>query len=192
MRFVANLLAMIAVALAVGFGLSWYALTDGRFFGAIEVGPWAAWRDAGSPTPDPYTRAFVARNGALQLGASEGLQFVASTDSAGQRLDRSCRYRIAGTTPVATFWTLVPMAPDGTPIAVPAGRAALNSRHVVRRSDGSLVLYVGPLLSPYNWLEIGGSGPFSMALTLYDTSSFTSVGPTEATLPTIIREGCAT
>ena len=109
LRFLLNLLAMLAVALVVGFGLTWYALTDGRLFGAYQIGPWTAWPEAGSPAPDPYTRAFLARSGALQLGQSEGLQFVATTDSDGQPLDRNCRYRIDGTTPAATFWTLVPV-----------------------------------------------------------------------------------
>ncbi len=94
---------MLAVALLVGFGLSWYALTDGRLFGAYQSGPWVAWPQAGSPDPDPYSRAFLSRNGALQLGQSEGLQFVATTDSDGRTLDRICAYRIDGTTPLATF-----------------------------------------------------------------------------------------
>ncbi len=191
MRFLGHLLAMIATALLVGFGLSWYALSDGRLFGTIEIGPWAAWRDAGSPTPDPYTRAFVSRNGALQLGASEGLQLVATTDSDGQPLDRACRYRIDGTTPVATFWTLVPTAPDGTPIARPGGPAGFNSGRIARAEDGSMQLYVSKTLSPFNWLEITGEGAFVLALTLYDTSSFAGVGPTVATLPSIIRETCS-
>ena len=182
---------MLAVALAIGFGFSWYALSDGRLFGAIDVGPWTAWRDAGSPTPDPYTRAFVSRNGALQLGASEGLQFVATTDSDGQRLDRGCRYRVDGTTPVAAFWTLVPTAPDGTLIARPGGPAAFHSARIARAGDGSMQLYVSRTLSPYNWLEISGNGPFALALTLYDTSTFIGAGPTIATLPAIIREACA-
>lgn len=182
---------MIATALLVGFGLSWYALSDGRLFGTIEIGPWAAWRDAGSPTPDPYTRAFVSRNGALQLGASEGLQLVATTDSDGQPLDRACRYRIDGTTPVATFWTLVPTAPDGTPIARPGGPAGFNSGRIARAEDGSMQLYVSKTLSPFNWLEITGEGAFVLALTLYDTSSFAGVGPTVATPPSIIRETCS-
>ncbi len=191
MRFLGHLLVMIATALLVGFGLSWYALSDGRLFGTIEIGPWAAWRDAGSPTPDPYTRAFVSRNGALQLGASEGLQLVATTDSDGQPLDRACRYRIDGTTPVATFWTLVPTAPDGTPIARPGGPAGFNSGRIARAEDGSMQLYVSKTLSPFNWLEITGEGAFVLALTLYDTSSFAGVGPTVATPPSIIRETCS-
>ncbi|HEY0920835.1 DUF1214 domain-containing protein [Devosia sp.] len=190
MRFLGHLLAAIATALVVGFGLSWYALSSASIFGTIEIGPWAAWRDAGSPTPDPYTRAFVSRTGALQLGASEGLQFVATRDSDGQLLDRACRYRIDGTTPLATFWTLVPTDLDGSPIARPGGPAAFHSARIARAQDGSMQLYVSRTLSPYNWLEITGEGSFALALTLYDTASFTGVGPTEATLPSIIREGC--
>ncbi len=181
---------MIAVALCVGFGLSWYALSDGRVFGALRVGPWVAWRNVGVPGPDPYTRAHVARAGALQLGASEGLQFVATTDSDGQQLDRNCRYRIDGTTPVSTFWTLVPVAADGTIITRPDAPAAFNSARVARATDGSLQLYVSKSLSPRNWLEIDGSGPFSLVLTLYDTASFAGIGSTAATLPAIIREAC--
>ena len=190
MRFLANVLAMVGVALCVGFGLSWYALSDGRFFGASRIGPWIAWREAGSPSPDPYTRAFVARTGALQLGIGEGLQFVATTDSDGRQLDRACRYRVDGSTPVATFWTLVPTALDGTIITRPDGPLAFNSTRVARATDGSLQLYVSRTLSPRNWLEITGEGPFTLVLSLYDPASFAGVGSSAATLPAIIREAC--
>ena len=191
MRFLGHLLTMIGVALCVGFGLSWYALSDARVVGAIHIGPWAAWRDAGSPTPDPYTRAYVARAGALQLGTSEGLQFIATTDSDGQRLDRNCRYRIDGTTPVSTFWTLTPLGPGNEIITRPDTPPSFNSTRVARATDGSLQLYVSKSLSPRNWLEIAGDGPFSLMLTLYDTSSFAGVGSEQARLPSIIREACA-
>jgi hypothetical protein len=190
LRFLGHLLLMIGVALCVGFGLSWFALSDGRAFGQLHIGPWAAWAAVGSSTPDPYTRAHVARSGTLQLGASEGIQFVASTDSDGRPLDRNCRYRIDGSTPVATFWTLVPAAPDGTVITRPDGPSAFNSTRLARNTDGSLELYVGKAISPRNWLEITGDGPFSLVLTLYDSSSFSGVGSAEAELPAIIRETC--
>jgi len=190
-RFLTHLLLMFAVALAVGFGLSWYALSDGRLFGAYRVGPWAAWPAAGSPTPDPYTRAHIARTGALQLGQSEGLEFVASTDSQGRPLDRACTYRVHGTTPVASFWTLVAEAQDGTNIARSEGEEALHSARLVRNEDGTAVIFVGKRLSPLNWLEITGEGPFSLALTLYDTAAFGGVGSGADTLPAIDREDCA-
>jgi hypothetical protein len=190
LRFLGQLLTAIFVALAVGFGFSWYTLNDGSLFGTIAVGPWSAWQEAGTATPDPYTRAHVARAGALQMGASEGLQFAATTDSDGLRLDRDCRYRIDGTTPVATFWTLVPVAPDGTIITLPGTPSAFHSKRVARATDGSLQLYVSKALSPRNWLEIQGEGPFTLLLTLYDASSFAGVGSAAAEMPTIIREAC--
>lgn len=191
MRFLTHLLLMFAVALVVGFGLSWYALSDGRLFGAYRVGPWAAWPAAGSPTPDPYTRAHIARTGALQLGQSEGLEFVASTDSQGRPLDRACTYRVHGTTPVASFWTLVAEAQDGTNIARSEGEEAMHSARLARNEDGTAVIFVGKRLSPLNWLEITGDGPFSLALTLYDTAAFGGVGSGADTLPAIDREDCA-
>lgn len=178
---------MIVVALGVGFGLSWYALGD-HWVGTLRVGPWAAWRDAGSPSPDPYTRAFVARSGALQLGNGEGIRFTATTDSTGQRLDRACRYLIEGRTPVATFWTMVPVALDDTPIARADGPASFVSNNIARLADGQMELYISKQLSPRNWLEITGDGPFAIVLTLYD---ITTVGGEELKLPVIVREGCA-
>jgi len=163
---------MLMVALVVGFGLSWYALSDGRLFGAIEIGPWSAWRDVGIPTPDPYTRAFIARSGALELGATEGIQFIASTDSDNKKLDRNCRYRIDGRTPAARFWTLVPVSSDdGMPIARPDGQLDFHSARLSR--------------------AVAGDGPFSLVLSLYDTSSLSGVGSEVASLPAIIREACA-
>ena len=119
---------MLVVALAIGFGLSWYALTDGRLFGAAQIGPvdglaarrLARARSLHARLPRPQRRA-AAR-------ASEGVQFVATTDSDGQPLDRACRYRIDGNTPTATFWTLVPTAPDGATIARAGRPAGLSER----------------------------------------------------------------
>jgi hypothetical protein len=190
LRFLAQLLAMMAVALAVGFGLSWFALNDRSLFGAIEVGPWSAWRESGAPSPDPYTRAYIARSGALQLGTGEGVRFVATTDSDGRQLDLECNYRVDGTTPVATFWTLVPVNADWTIVTRPEAPAAFHSRRIVRAGDGSMQLHVSKTLRPGNWLEVVGEGPFSLVLTLYDASTFAGVGSAAAEMPAIIREAC--
>jgi hypothetical protein len=190
LRFVLHLLAMAAVALAVGFGLSWYALTDGRFFGAFEVGPWVTWPQVGVPNPDPYTRAHLARSGGLQLGFSEGLRFIAKVDSDGRPLSRACRYRVDGTTPVATFWTLTAADAQGVNITRPDGLTALRSNTLSRAPDGSINVYVSRTLAPRDWLEITGEGAFTLVLTLYDTSIFAGVGSGVSELPAIIREAC--
>lgn len=191
MRFLLNLLLMLVTALGIGFGLSYYALTDGRLFGALQSGPWTTWTRAGSPAPDPYTRAFNTRNGALQLGLAEGIQLVAANDSDGRRLDRNCRYRVDGRTPTATLWTLLPVDNRGASIARPDGPPGFHSDRISRANDGSMQLYFSRSLSPINWLELTGDGPFSLVLTLYDTVIFSSVGTSESTtMPSIIRESC--
>ena len=193
MRFLLHLLSMIAVAIVVGFGLSYYALGDGRLFGALRVGPWLAWPAIGATAPDPYTRAYLARSGVLPLGQGEGVTFTAGSDSEGRPLDRACRYRIEGTTPVASFWTLAAVvAADGSSVARPGGMQGLQSRQVARAPDGSLVLYVSRSLAPENWLEITGDGPFELVLTLYDPSNLSGTASSIDSLPAILKEACAT
>lgn len=189
MRFVLYLLMMIAVALGVGFGLSYYALTDGRLFGVAQVGPWAAWPDVGSDAPNPYTRAHLAREAGLQLGQSEGVQFVARNDSLGNPLIRACSYRVAGKTPLAAFWTLSAIDDTGVNIAVPDGLAAFRSTDIARANDGSIQLNFSTRLQPGNWLELTGNGPFSLVLNLYDTAAFSGFSDDE-TMPSILKGDC--
>ncbi|MBJ3785160.1 DUF1214 domain-containing protein [Devosia sediminis] len=190
MRFVLRLLMSIAVALAVGFGLSYYALTDGRLFGAATIGPWTAWPDIGAPSPNPYTNGHIAREAALQLGRSEGLRFVATTDSANAPLDLNCTYRLEGHVPVSTFWTLAAIDDDWINLAAPETDAALRSSEVIRSPDGSLSILVGTRLVPGTWLELAGSGAFSLVLTLYDTTALSSFS-SDISMPSIVREECA-
>lgn len=190
MRFVIHLLLMIAVALGIGFGLSWYSLNDGRLFGGAQVGPWSAWPDVGSAQPNPYTRAHLARVAGLQLGLSEGIQFTASADSADEPLTRNCTYHLEGTTPLATFWTLAAVDSDGINIAAPDTQAAIRSDSIARANDGSIELNVGTSLMPGNWLELTGNGAFSLVLTLYDTAAFSGINGSTTTMPSIAQERC--
>ncbi|RYE56519.1 MAG: DUF1214 domain-containing protein, partial [Hyphomicrobiales bacterium] len=172
MRFVLLLLISIAIALVTGFGLSYYALNDGRLFGAAEIGPWVSWPDLGSASPNPYSRGHLTREAALQLGRAEGLQFLATSDTAGEALDLSCTYVLSGHVPVSSFWTLVAVDPSGINLAASGTDLALRSSEVVRENSGSMTIHVGTKLSPGNWLELNGAGPFVLELTLYDTTAF--------------------
>ena len=191
MRFVIHLLLMVTVALGIGFGLSWYALNDGRLFGGAQIGPWSAWPDVGSAQPNPYTRGHLARAASLQLGLSEGIQFTATSDSAGEPLTRNCTYHVAGTTPLATFWTLYAVDNEGINVAAPDAQAAIRSDSLARANDGAITLNVGTSLMPGNWLELTGTGPFSLVLTLYDTTVFSGLNGSTNPMPSIEREDCA-
>ncbi|WP_169194662.1 DUF1214 domain-containing protein [Devosia sp. MC1541] len=189
MAFVLRLLVAIAVALSIGFGLSYYALTDGRFIAANMLGPWITWQDVGVPNPNPYTRSQIAREGALQLGRSEGLRFTAATDSAGKALDLSCTYRISGRVPISSFWTLSAVDSDWRNLAAPGEDLALRSSELVRDNDRSFRIYVGPHVMPMNWLELAGSGQYELVLTLYDTTAFSGF-TNDTVMPSITEEHC--
>lgn len=190
MRFILHILFAIAIALGVGFGLSYYALSDGRLIAAREIGPWTVWPAAGNPHPDPYSRAYVARRGVLQLGLSEGLQFVAEADSDGQMLNARCGYQIVGQTPQAALWTLVALDRKGRNIGSSAQYDYLDSQHVVRAADGSFLLTVAPYLVGGNWLPITPTGPFRLVLTVYDTPALSGGPGDRAEMPDITRLEC--
>ncbi|MFC3706146.1 DUF1214 domain-containing protein [Devosia honganensis] len=191
MRFVLRLLTTIAIALGVGFGLSYYALTDGRLFGAVSLGPWTAWPDIGAPAPNPYTRGHIAREAALQLGRSEGLQFIARTDSDGAALDLACSYRLDGHMPISTFWTLSAVDAEWINLAAPGTDAALRSSEIARTDDGAVRIHVGTRLRPSNWLELAGEGPFSLVLNLYDTTALSGFSSADMVMPSVTLEDCA-
>ena len=185
-----RLLVGLAVAICVGFGASYYALTDGRLFAAVRVGPWAAWPDVGQPAPDPYTRAYLARSGSLQLGYAEGIQFTAFTDDSGDPLDAHCSYRVTGFVPGASFWTLVATDLRGVSIAASPNLPALHSERVARTGEGALVATISASLAPGNWLEIEGDGAFKLLLTLYDAVVFSGGNTTIEDMPSIEKVAC--
>lgn len=181
----------LVTAIVTGFGLSYVALDRGGPVGTMKLGPWIAWTEVGSPEPDPYTRAYIARSGALHLARAEGLRFVARTDSDGETLDLECTYRIDGATPVAAFWTLTATDVTGALVTPPGMDMALHSSRLSRSDDGSATVRVGPQLSAGNWLEVAGTGPYELVLTIYDSSVFSGIGAFQNTLPSITKERCA-
>ena len=184
---------MTMVALGLGFGLTWFALTSEGAIGTFRFGPWVSWPGVGAPDPDPYTRARMARTGALPLGRSEGIEFVAAHDSTGRPLVSNCTYRLAGNTPVATFWTLYAATSDGSNLAPEGMAEALNSARLMREPDGSVVIAVGPALSPGNWLETTAlpRRPVRLILTLYDAAVFSGLGSDVSSLPEIREVSCS-
>ena len=105
MRFLTALICVLVCGVALGGAVTWLSVQDERGFGALRVGQWTAWPDAGSADADPYTDARIAVDGKVPLGAAEGVLFVAKHDGAGETLRRECDYRINGRLPAARYWT---------------------------------------------------------------------------------------
>ena len=189
MRLLINLLVAIVIAAAVGFGSALLVLDRARPFGAVARGAWTAWPEFGSPGADPYSRAALARSGALPLGNGEGIAFVATTDDGGRALLARCAYAVTGQTPPTRLWTLTATNDEGQGFETPAGRSGFHSREILRREDGSFTIAIAADATPGNWLPVTGTGRLRLTLRLYDTP-LTSSGIGAAVLPAIERRDC--
>lgn len=179
----------LLLALGLGLGSAYLALEGDPPFGSIRLGPWKAWPTMGSPDADPYMRAVLARRGEVPLAAGEGLEFRATTDSAGQNLDSACTYHIGSVTPGARLWTVTLYDQDGRLPATALGRRSFTSAEILRDGEDQFTITLSRDLQEGNWLQLPASGAFKVVLRLYDPQG--AVGSLEeAEFPTIQRAGC--
>lgn len=191
MRFTLNFMIIALVGLALGGGSAWYSIQQAHRFGALALGPWTAFVYNAASDVDPYTVARSAAEGNVPLGATEGLTFEALTDSSGKALDRSCRYRIEGTTPPAKLWTLAAYDEARKQVRPASGGVSAHySNSIVRFSDGSFLISASPWPQAGNWLALSGKGPFHLVLRLYDTPVVSSGGLAKPQMPAIERQDC--
>ncbi|HUO55101.1 MAG TPA: DUF1214 domain-containing protein [Rhodoblastus sp.] len=179
-------------ALALGLAATLLSLQNGPGFGAVRIGAWTAWPQIGGSDIDPYARASIAVDGALPLGANEGLAFVATTDDSGAPLDARCDYLIGGRAPSARFWTLSAYDVDGRLRPNAADRYGLTSAALLRDSQGGFVIDAAREARPGNWLPLGEKSRFILVLRAYQAATSVVENAFEAmTLPTIARGACS-
>lgn len=183
-----KIVAAVVVGVLLGLLITIHTLDDAN--ATFTAGPWRSATRQGSGEIDPYALAANARSGVLALGASEGLSFVADTDSRGQPLSGKCEYAVGGNVPGARFWTLSLLSRGGFPIANPADRFGFTSAEVLRMADEPLLISVAPAARSGNWLPSPG-GRFVLMLRLYDTG-LSAVGTVldASAMPTIKRLAC--
>lgn len=191
MRVFSELFAVLLIGLALGGILSWFSIQNNHGFGSLTIGQWTAWPLVGSKRADPYSRAKVAADGDVPLGAAEGLALHATTDQQGRSLRRQCQYRVEGRTPLARLWTLSAHEPKG-PVLINGDDlpSHLLSRSLLHDEDGSLNIEVGPDLSSGNWLQVNGGGAYTLILRLYDTPITSTGRISNVSMPSIILSGC--
>ncbi len=186
----------IAIVLIIGLGgggfSAKWALDAENGFGSVKFDQWTAWPLAGSVDADPYTKARVARDGIVPLGAAEGLAFHLTSDVFGRPLRRECPYTLIGTVPQARIWTL--SAQDKDRNVIPAHAGGINtvfSQSILRARDSSFKINIGKHPAPYNWMTVTGTGPMRLVLRLYDTPITGSVGLVEPVMPKLISRDCS-
>jgi hypothetical protein len=191
LRLLFGAIFALAIAAVIGLGTTWIALTKGTAYGGVTIGAWTAWPKNGTAGIDPYARAIVARTGELPVGSGDGIAFHAYSDDTGQPLDGRCNVLVSGITPQARFWTLTLYDPQGRLVANSVLRQGFTSQEIIRKSDGTFDIIVGPRARPGNWLPTGGVERYQLVLRLYDTPiGMATRAGREAPMPAIRQGGC--
>jgi len=184
------ILYSLLLALGLGLGSAYLALSGDPPFGSLRLGPWTVWPRLGSPAADPYMRAIIARRGDVPLATGEGIALSARIDSSGQALDSNCSYRIGSAMPAARLWTLTLYDEAGRLLVSELGRSSFTSAEMVRDADDRFTLALSRNLQPGNWLQLPPSGSFQAILRLYDPPGAAAAILSESTFPGIERIGC--
>ena len=191
MRLILITLLALILATAVGLGATWMTTTRGTEFGTLTIGVWTARPHTGTTDIDPYSRATIARSGALPIGTGDGIAFSATTDDKKHPLDGRCDVVVKGVTPAARFWTLTLYDRKGHLVANSLQRYGYTSEEIVRSSDGSFVIHIAPRARAGNWLPTGGIERYMLLLRLYDTPvGVATRTQRDAPMPSIETTGC--
>jgi len=190
-RLLLGTLFALVVAVVVGLGATYLALTGSTAFGAFSIGSWTAWPKSGTTDADPYARALIARSGRLPTALGDGVAFVAQADDNGRTLDGRCDVVLSGITPSARYWTLTLYNREGDLVANSVHRHDFTSHEIVRRADGSFRVDVAPRAQPGNWLPTGGIERYILVLRFYDTPvGISTKEGREVPMPAIKTESC--
>jgi hypothetical protein len=179
------------VGVLLGLFFTFVVVERGKGFAAIAAGPWTGWPRNGTSDTDPYTRAILAYSGEISLSDSEGMSFVAHSDSNGAEFDPACDYVLKGEIPSARYWTLTLLSPAGAPIANTTGRSGFTSSEVLRASDGQFEITLSRHARPGNWLPIGATSKFILVLRLYDSELGAPAAALDAaSMPGLVKSHC--
>lgn len=190
MQVAINLAVALSIALIVGLGGTWYALTFEKGVETVTSGPWRALIEIGTSDANPYARAILARTGAIPMLATESVVFRATTDSRGNTLRGACEYRLRGGRIDTRWWTLTVTDNRGRlPAGDPAPHAVTNVG-VVRDADGEFEITLSPAARPGNWLATRGMAKLELAFRLYDTPLYINGGLKDIVMPSITPERC--
>jgi hypothetical protein len=193
-KLIVNLVAFTIITLSIGLGSARHMIDRGSALTTVHSGPWTAWYAAGMPDADPYTKAYVARNGMLPIVSTTAMRLVAKTDSAGERLRSRCHYRIAVPEVSALWWSLALYDSSGDTIPNPAERHSFNSKEVIPGRDGTTEIALAPAPRAGYWLPSGADKELTLVFRVFrpfDTADLASGETPSEILPRIERVECA-
>lgn len=183
-------LGILVAGLCLG-GVSAWHLADRPPPGGqhVHIGPWEAQLGIASARVDPWTRAYIARDGLLALTDDRVIYFWARADSEGRPLSSTQTYRIEGpVTGQAGWWSVTAYGDDGFLMPDVTDRFSVNS---VMSAAGPTAIdaMLGPDLTREGDL-IGTSGDQRIVLLFrfYDHPGWTAEDIASLPMPDIRRE----
>ncbi len=193
-RTLVALFLVLASGALLGIGSAYLVIEREQPLNAVTIGPWQAYPKAGTPDADPYSVAIYTRGAVIPLASGEGLALIARADSAGQSLDPTCHYRIAGQTPSARLWTLVAQDGHGSLVETLPGRVHLVSTELLRNPDGTFEITAAREAQSGNWLPLAAEAQAGdgqrFVLRLYDAPVTTGSAVDGVSMPVIERIAC--
>jgi hypothetical protein len=190
-KFLLKLLGAIAAAIVLGLGSAYLAVQGAMPANSVvKNGPWVTNLAAGGTDADDYTRTAIAIGGLLALSKEETIYYGAQEDTAGERLDPKCAYRIEGRDPDTRWWSITAYGRDHFLIDHPSKRYSVSKTSVVRNADGSFVVRVSGTQEAQNWIATSPDG-FQLTLRLYNPGPTVIADPAAVPLPTVVKEACS-
>ncbi|MGE0626324.1 MAG: DUF1214 domain-containing protein [Hyphomicrobiaceae bacterium] len=184
----ANALLYVGLVLTIGIASALYLIDTGTRLTTWHNGPWTMWFHTGQLGSDPYTRARLAKIGALPLSSSVAATWEARYDADGRRLHSSCEYVIESEAISATWFNIAVYDDQGLLISNQADRYSFSSQTLATSPDGSFFISLARDARPGNWLPVGGAGRLSLLMTIIEPQP--TVADSITQLPTIRRVDC--
>jgi hypothetical protein len=177
--------------IALGAGGALWSVRAGALGSVSAIGPWTTGADFGTAQASARTRAVVALRGLLALPATEARYYQADIDDAGRPLEGRCRYRVAGGSLPAKWWSLTLYDPAGYLVANQANVFSVGSAGLPSPEQAHWQVVIAPDRQPGHWLPNGRIARFELTLRAYLPDDGGKRNFTRAELPTITREACA-
>lgn len=175
----------------LGLFITFIEIERGTGFAAIVAGPWTGWPRNEASGVDPYTRAILAYSGKIFLSESEAMSFIAQRASDGAEFDSACDYVLKGDIPLARYWTLTLLSPQGDLMANKAERQGFTSSELLRSGIGQFEITLSRHARPGNWLPLGRASKFILVLRFYDSELNAPAAALDAAhMPTLIKGRC--
>lgn len=185
--------AIALVGLVIG-GFSAWHLADNPPPGGqrVSIGPWDAHLGIASASVDPWTRAYIARDGLLALTDDRVIYFWARSDSEGRPLSSMQSYHIEGSvTGQAGWWSVTAYGEDGFLMPDVSGRFSVNSVMSVA-GETAIDAILGPQARDgRDWIATSGDQRIVLLFRFYDHPGWAVEDVAALPMPDIRRDGAS-